>query len=76
LIGQVEQATNFVERKAKIACAANEAKTIGISQSIQAIASRASLGLRQEAGALVVADSFDVHPGALGQSPYWKRFFH
>ena len=76
LVSQVEQATNFAEGEAKIACAANEAKMIGISRSIKAIASCASLGPRQEASALVVADRFYVHARSLRQGSNGKAFFH
>lgn len=67
LIGQIQQPSNLIERKAEIARATNEAETIGITRSIRAIPSGSPLGLRQEASALVVADGFDVHTAAHGQ---------
>src|SRR5206468_6413891 len=60
---QVEQAVNLGQRKAEIAGATHEAKAIAVGRSVEAIAAGASVGLRDETHALVVADSFDTHAG-------------
>ena len=64
--GEVEQCANLLDRETQFARSADEAKSCDISAVIGPVA---ALPERhgQQADPLVIADGFDVHPGALGQ---------
>ena len=63
---EVEQSAHLLDREAQFARSADEAKPRDICAVVGPVAALAERH-RQQADPLVIADGFDVHPGALGQ---------
>ncbi len=65
---ELEQRGDLLQSEAEILCPLDEADAADVVRLVIAVRSRAPLGLRDEAAALVVADGFHAYTGRPGHA--------
>ena len=71
LVAEIEKRSDLIDRKAKIACPANEAEPVEVLGTVGSIVAGRSCGRREQSDTLVIADCLHLglrRPGATVES--------